>query len=127
VTLPIAVLDHAPRILLESMRASPPALRSISSNFDISREKISTGMPWSSAAWVATFDGPRGLAHAGPRGHDDEVFGLQARADLIQLGEAGGTPVICRRSMERVCIVDHVAEQLAHRLKQTHAGSAARP
>ena len=42
------------RMRLESMRASPASMRSINSNFDISSEKMSTGMPWLSAAWVAT-------------------------------------------------------------------------
>src|SRR5580698_913837 len=42
------------RILEESMRASPASMRSISSYFDISSEKSSTGMLCSSAACIAT-------------------------------------------------------------------------
>src|SRR5579863_477892 len=46
--------SRKPRLIFdESMRASPASMRSMSSYFDISSEKSSTGMLWCSAACMA--------------------------------------------------------------------------
>ena len=57
---------------------------------------------------------PRGLAHAGPGRHDDEVLGLEAGRDVVQLLETGGNPgdrlAFARAGVD---VLQHLAHDLA--------------
>ena len=82
--------SRKPRLMRdESMRASPASMRSISSYFDISSENSSTGILWLQRRVHRDVDRPRRLAAARARRDDDQVLALQARRQLVQLGEAG--------------------------------------
>ncbi len=58
---------------------------------------------------------PGGLAHGRPRGHDDQVLGLQARGDFVQPGEPGGhagdLAPVRRAGLQGL---DQAGQQIAH-------------
>ena len=60
---------------------------------------------------------PGGLAHGRPRGHDDQILGLQAGGDFVQTGEPGGhagdLAPICGARLQGL---DQARQQIAHAL-----------
>ena len=77
------------RIRSHGTRASAHSRRMPISKRDISSENIATDLPVDRDV-ARHVRGQRGLADARPRGDDDEVAGLQARREVVEVAEAGG-------------------------------------
>ena len=77
------------------MRACEATKRWASSASDISSVNSATGLPWSMRGVLGDVRDERRLAHRRARGEDDQVAGLEAAGDLVEVLEAG------RRAGER--------------------------
>ena len=103
-----------PRLILpESMRVSPASMRSISSNFDISSEKISTGILCSMAAFMATLTAQEVLPTPGRAATMIRFSGCSPAVIASNLVKPVGTPVTfladrARSSMLSSTVVNHL-------------------
>ena len=77
-------------------------MRSISSAFDISSEKISTGVPWPTAAFTATLSTHAVLPMAGRAATTIRFSGCKPDVMSSKRVNPVGTPVTWRRFVERV-------------------------
>ena len=84
-----------------SMRASPASMRSISSYFDISSEKISTGILWMRAQFMATLTAQLVLPTPGRAATMIRFSGCSPAVMWSNLVKPVGTPVISFRSRAR--------------------------
>ena len=79
------------RRLCDSTFASLHIIRCVTSLFDISSVNSATGTSWRTARFCAMFRRERRLPHRRPGRDDDQVPRLEARRELVELLEAGGT------------------------------------
>ena len=73
----------------DSTFASLHISRCVTSDFDISSVKSATGISLRSARFAAMQSPSADFPIDGPRGEDDQVAGLEARGELVELAEAG--------------------------------------
>ena len=77
---------------LAHVRPAPreASMRRRSDSLDISSEKTATTLPSLTRGILRDVDGPRGFAHGGARGNDDELGLLQAAGHAVEVVEVRG-------------------------------------